>query len=923
MSDRFSNIEPDKKEKVTHARLSFIRENPQVAALTNKLTPRGNESDADRENRLKNARPSDYTLSMVSADISQSTKDADLIFQLLPEMGLVKQILVSSILSPKDLVNTEINYSNADSELPNEITAALIETIRHHFDNVYKIKRILPEILEDALFDTGSYPIAILPESSIDKVINSNKRVTLEHLSDEFDRKGVINNIGILGKNEANNKVASLESFFSDSSIGNMSSDDYKLKATYNNVELDLGVEVYDNIQYLKIPELKRRVTEDRISNVIAKRNLTTDSGGKVSLESVYIDTDQRDLKIDSSFYRRKPSQFEPITRVDVINTNDRETIGHPLTMKLPSESCIPVYVPGNPRDHLGYFIIIDENGNPLNSATSSDYYRQLGFNLYNNNNQVASQLIGSTNVGTSGVQPEVVKQKFNEAINVYTNLIEKDLLTRLRNGVYGDNVEISKASEVYRVMLSRTLVNKRSQLLFIPRELLTYFAFDYNDDGVGESLTEKSKVLASIRSVLLFANTMASIKNSIGRTSAKITLDPKDRNPVETVEYMMHEFARHRRSTFPFGTYNPVDLVSYLANAGVDVAVTGNPGYPETAFEVEHKQNNVGKPDTELEESFKKRHIQSFGLAPETVDLSMGVDFATSVVASNLLLSKRVLMYQEIFTEQLHDFITKYTLNSGILISEMKRVISENRTKIKEEFKEYSLLTIIRIFLKSLVVSLPAPDSVTLENQMLAYDKYKEALEKSLDAYFSSDFLDSSTMGDLADAIQPTKEALKAYFLRNWLAENNVLPELAEITMLKAEGDDGKFSLLDIMDLHTKGLMDSLKPYMDKIKARLPKDETGTDTFGGDSTDTTDTGSDTFDSTTDVGGDEFSFDTDAGNVDETTDNAPAEDVSTDTKETEESSKTTKTTDESGTTEQTTVEKTETNVAEDTVIEEK
>lgn len=878
MTERFSNIESKENKKTRHARLSYIRENPQIAALVNKITPSGNESDGDREARLNSARPSDYTLTNVSAEVSQSIKDADLIFQLLPELVLVKQILISSILSPKDLVNSEINYSNSDSGIPNEISSGLIEIVRDYFENVYKIKRILPKILEDALFDTGSYPLAILPESSIDKIINSTARTSLEGIADEFDEKGIVRSIGVLGRNieETETVKYGIESIFAESGVSPLNHDDYKLKAkSKDGKDWDMGIEVYDNFQYLKIPELKKKITEQRMHDIIAKRNINA------SLEDLQQYKDVTDLKIESSFYKRKPTTYEGIVRIDE-STPERPSIGNPLTMKLPSEACIPVYVPGNPRDHLGYFVILDATGNPLSNATSSDYYRQMGFNLYNNTNQVASQLIGSTNVGTNGTNPEVLKQKFQEAVNVYTNTVEKDLLKRLKNGVYGENVQISKASEIYRIMFSRTLVNKRTQLLFIPRELLTYFAFDYNDDGVGKSLTEKSKVLSSIRSVLLFANTMASIKNSIGRTSAKITLDPKDRNPTETVEFMMHEFARHRRSTFPFGTYNPVDLVSYLANAGIDIAVTGNPGYPETAFDVEHKQNNVTKPDTELEESFKKRHIQSFGLAPETVDLSMGVDFATSVVSSNLLLSKRVLMYQEIFTEQLQDFHYKYTINSGALLEKMKKVIVDNKDKLTDDLKSIPVFNIIQKFLSTLIISLPAPDSITLDNQMAAYDKYKEALEKALDAYFNTEFLETTTMGDLSEAIGPTKEALKAHFLRRWLAENNVLPELADITML-SEDKDNEFSLLDIMDNHIEGLQKTLKPYMDKIKERAAKlanaDDSGGGDMGGGAEDTgggdsgfDDTGTDTTDDTNpDDGADEdFSFEPDGDTKDET-----------------------------------------------------
>lgn len=883
MNERFSNNVVNKKEK-KFPKLSFIRENSNLAAVVSKITPIGNESDNDRDNRLKNTQPSDNIMSLTSSQISQSIKDADLIFQLLPELVLVKQILVSSILSPKDLVSTEINYTNEDCDLPPEITNALMETVRNHFDNVYKIKRILPKILEDALFDTGSYPLAVIPESSLDAAINSNKRISIESIADEVDNKGHIRSIGILGRNveEKESVNYSLESFFkTDGKVSPVNHNDFKLKANINGKDVDLGIEVYDNHQYLKIPHLRRRLIEDRIDDIITKRSISTEAFDHQS---------KQDFKIESSFYNNKRTEYRGSNVYKIENETDRPNIGHPLVMKLPSESCIPVYVPGNPSEHLGYFIILDETGNPLSSATSTDYYQQMGYNLYNNNNQVASQLIGSTAAGTSGVQPELAKQKFNEAFTVYINTVEKDLLTRLKNGVYGEDVEIAKASDVYRIMLSRSLANVRTHLLYIPKSLLTYFAFDYNDDGVGISLTEKSKVIASIRAVLLFANTMASIKNSIGRTAAKITLDPKDRNPVETVEYMLHEFAKHRRSTFPFGTYNPVDLIEYLSNAGIDVAVTGNPGYPETAFDIENKNNNVSKPDTELEESMKKRHIQSYGLAPETVDLSMGVDFATSVVSSNLLLSKRVLMYQEILSGLLEEFITNYTLASGTLMLTMKETIESNKDKLPDSLANISIKRLIKLFLQSLRITLPSPDTITLENQMKAFDGYKDALEKALDAYFSSEFLDSSTIGDdLSGTIEPTKAAIKAYFLRKWLSENNVLPELTDITMLSKEGEDKSFNLLDIMDSHVEGLSNSLKEYMEKIKSRVGNPDSDGYT-GDDGSSDTDT-----DTSSDSGSDESSGSDDSGDmdVDFDFDKEPKEDKEDETKATDKKEETT------------------------------
>ena len=54
-------------------------------------------------------------------------------------------------------------------------------------------------------------------------------------------------------------------------------------------------------------------------------------------------------------------------------------------------------------------------------------------------------------------------------------------------------------------------------------------------------------------------------------------------------------------------------------------------------------------KPDTELEEELDKRAIMALGLTPEIVDTGFSPEFATTVVANNVLLAKRVIRIQEI----------------------------------------------------------------------------------------------------------------------------------------------------------------------------------------------------------------------------------------------------------------------------------
>src|SRR5690606_1018836 len=184
--------------------------------------------------------------------------------------------------------------------------------------------------------------------------------------------------------------------------------------------------------------------------------------------------------------------------------------------------------------------------------------------------------------------------------------------------------------------------------------------AFDYNEYGVGKSLVEETKILASLRIMMLFANTMAGIKNSVGHTGLEITLDPEDAEPATTVEILMNEYAHTRQMAYPIGTAAPLEIINFLQRAAVDVHVSGNPRYPETRAEVVDKQANRTLVDTGLDEELKKRHTMSFGLNPETVDLGMNVEFATSITSSNILLAKRSKLYQDKLTPFLEDLISK-----------------------------------------------------------------------------------------------------------------------------------------------------------------------------------------------------------------------------------------------------------------------
>ena len=153
--------------------MSLVRQDPSLAAVISKLIPDQYNPPQYGHDGNRTAPTPDYAaLKSVSEKVSQSKTDAQTIMQLLPDMELSAQILVSSIISPKDMNTTELVYSFAEGLLPSEVGAAMIGRVKQHFQQDYKIEPLLSTMLRDILFEAGSYPVAVIPENSIDEAIN-------------------------------------------------------------------------------------------------------------------------------------------------------------------------------------------------------------------------------------------------------------------------------------------------------------------------------------------------------------------------------------------------------------------------------------------------------------------------------------------------------------------------------------------------------------------------------------------------------------------------------------------------------------------------------------------------------------------------------------------------------------------------------
>ena len=819
--------------------------------------------------------PDNRVLGHVANKTIGNINDARNGFQVLPDMDYARQIIVSATISPGDLTETKILYTVNNDDLDTNLTGPMLREVQSFFDDTYRITKLLPTILSDVLFEKGSYPILIMPESSIDQIINSDqyKGASLEsavlslesHLREEVGADGVYNPWGALGfpSHDKPGDSVSFESIrhdeyskYSHVAFPSMESNDPKNLARKNACEaLNLitstrskNFVVTDNPNILKRPmvlETKRKLAIRRIYGGKLRGGLKRSSGtvqsspaagqrihfdGKsvqLSAEAISMEAERKPTtlnEVESAFYSQRRYQHIPVQPVLTKAQVGADTYGHPIVMHLSPECVIPIHVPGNPAEHVAYYVLLDINGNPLNVTAHDNYYDDIR-NQLNSNDQFSSQMLQTTRRGMEG-QGTMNNEIIDEMTRIHSDTIESDLLARLRAGVMDGEYNLSRTDHINQVMFSRHLKGQKTIMLYVPAEMMTYIAFDYNEYGVGKSLLEDAKILTSIRCALMLANTLATLNNAAGGKTIAITLDPKDENPAETVEFLLSEHAKVNSEGFAriIGQTHPLGLADQIQNHGVNVMVEGNSRYPETKFDVTSRDGTAKVIDTELEKTMRDRHYQVFGLSSELADGINEADFATTVVQKNLMLLKRVIHNQDKLEPFLCDFVRQYTLNSGILLDLLRDIVTENKKYLPTNARSAADIDeFIHEFIMALVASLPRPEVNDIAKQMEAFTAYTDGLEKIVTAYLSEEmFITDATVG-VEDILPAVKANIIAEFQRRWLRARNIMSEV-DIFSTMDEEDTPAFNFMEVSQKHMEGLTNSLMKYMKSALKNLEK---------------------------------------------------------------------------------------------------
>lgn len=789
---------------------TIVEGNPAKLPVISKLTTdKTSSKDVSDENNFKINRATLESLYSKMVALRTNNKH---ILSLFPDIELAIQILVSSILSPKKMTDIQLNYRfNKNFILNPNVSSGILSEIKEYIEETYELEDKLPEIVREALFISGSCPYAIIAESSVDDLINAD---LVASLSTEQFKESV--NIAI-------EKCTTPINLINSSSLSNKKTIKSTGITSKDFAEFLIGesnVLVTDNPGILQVGELKDKIT----SSIVKKGSRGNQVISTESLEKIeYLDI----------FRNRGISKPKQVHFVKPKEEATRKSLGKPMFLKLPPQSVIPAFSPGNESEHLGYFVLLDENYKPISGGFNDSDISRLDQTLHSTSKNNSPIQKAYTNLIATTTNENI---DINSLFETYKNVLETQLFRTIKSALNGKSVTISERNDIYFTMFSRALQDQKTTVLYLRKESVVYYAFQYNELGIGKSLLDNLAVQASLRAILLFSRVMSEAKQAIDVTNVNIEFDPEDPDPEKTTEIVQSSVMKLRQNFLPLGINNPVDLVNWVQRAGLRFSYSNNPLIPNTQITFENSNLSHTVPSSDLEEELRKQSIIALGLPPETVDNGFSPEFARTVINNNILLSKRVGVYQKKLNTHNTKMVNILIYNDEDLRSLIKESILEKEKELidsleeeekqlldkdKEAFIEYYIDKLA----DNLYLELPKPEETDISNLAAEYDIYKENLDKILESVISSDIFTEDISGDMSANIDSVRSVYKHYLLRKWMADNNFYPEALEITDTDIEEVE---SLLTSITTHLTSTMrnsDRLFRIMKEVKEAVDKD--------------------------------------------------------------------------------------------------
>ena len=778
------------------------------------------------------------TLSDISSNTRKTIDELKHLKIMAPEIDHARMIIVSSIISPlemqTDSVAVQVNHPGLDATVNAEISSKLTT----FFNDEYSLGPKLADWLGCAGFEEGAKPILVLPKHSID---------VLNVIADKWD-PDTLQKFNEAKKNLENSDVVSTESLvdFSSWHIAKKSIkreegvalesnvpdlDDLEIPEAFSDLEASMETLAHalvdksqagkEHISVENAGDKKELYSSaDQLAKALAKgafKLLKTSDNH----DAVTITRDVRQLlKVKKSVSTKVDEMvkeamalvrgFNPdddagrpalpvYTVSDVIKTAEKDM---PIVIEFPCDSVIPVCAPRDNKNHIGYYILLDENGQPargnyvFNGGVTTDAVNRLATNA-------AKSVYGGVTLQTykdSGVSQTDVLQQMTQVFAVAVNhLLEAKLR---KQGLTGLDVHVHEA--VGKCLFFNLLAKNKIKLVFVPAPMMTYIRFAHREDGTGKTFLEDIAYLLGLRVTLTIAKLMAAVDNATKHRRIEVNVDEKNQNVLGTLNIVRNAWMAKK---VPQITTDPSTAAESILNQHLSIVpkgLIGNTDDLNITTETSYGQSQA--PDQELMDTLNNWIGIALKVPPSVLNQLSEAEYSRSVATSNLFFSNCVRNWQNMIKPQVKIFLVNYILSHDQLLNDIRKIIhdvkdgkrTETKVGIEEAEKDDPKETTtqdpgkdddteeaLKRVISTVELILPPPNMVGNKAHFEEINSQVDAIDKILESIYNDDVAPNDEVRSLMASVRAVAKAklLRDFLPRLGFHEIADIPDIEEIS--------------------------------------------------------------------------------------------------------------------------------------------
>lgn len=793
------------------------------------------------------SQPREDTIGTYLESVSDSThskiRELKNLTAIAPEIKLSSRVIVSTIMSPTNLQTNRINITMNYNGISQDTKTKILDKLNTFFNDEHHFAPKLASWLKTAGFEEGAKAIIVLPKHELDVqnavqdvlAAHEDLRIAAQHISasteDLFipERRANKDDKTLLEDRLEVEIERGLESlgatdFFDEKDEHGKKVHTYNEKIEKNGSTENVSISgTQDLVKALRTGTFKLlNINGD--GSVVVTRDLHAIKDG-VSKNKEALNDLLKDARAQMSGFNPN-SGCTSIGMSRTLSISDDIKIGEndlPIVIELPSDSVIPVCAPRDNKNHIGYFILLDENGQPLSGK--DNYFRSGSTDVTNRLAMNAARGIYGNATLSSFAElansPEVVLRQMSDVFAVAVNKLLESKLKK--NGLIGMHVSMHNA--VGKALFLNLLAKNKVKMVFVPEPMMVYYRFDHRDDGTGKTLLEDASQMLALRTTFMVARLMAAVDNATMHRTIEVDIDEKDNNPVQTLQMVVHQALSKYTPSFSTEVQTAAES---MVNRNISVKPKSMAGTTDNlSVSIDKSYGNAQAPDTDLMDKLNNWIGMAMGGLPASVlnQLSEN-EFSRSVATTNMYFSNQIEEWQNTIRPYNKKYVTLYTSCNANLVKMIREILGAEKksdpdpkaTKDNEskDTKDEKIETQIRDIIQSLEVDLPQPQMAVKKAHFEEIQAFADAVEKIVQIIYSDDVVVDD---ELKSNMGTIRAVITSKILREFLPKLGcqAIADIPEPSSIEAD-------YATKMVLYLKNIKRRIKNLGDLANGTLPK---------------------------------------------------------------------------------------------------